>query len=97
MTDINVAYDAAMQVGECPLWHPGEAALYWVDVEDFTVHRLHPASGRHRSWRMPAEPSALARNADGGLVVALRSGFAHLDTQDGSLTQIGRASCRERV
>ena len=33
---INVAYDAPMKVGECPLWHPAESRLYWVDIGGFT-------------------------------------------------------------
>jgi sugar lactone lactonase YvrE len=78
--DIKVACDEAMAVGECPLWHEQEAALYWVDIDGFAVHRLHPASGAHRSWRMESEPAAIALHAGGGLVAALRSGFVHLDT-----------------
>ena len=88
---IEVAFDSAMQVGECPLWHPQEAALYWVDIEGFAVHRLHPASGLHQQWRMTSEPSALARSNNGGLIVALRSGFVHLNTQDGSMHDIAPA------
>jgi sugar lactone lactonase YvrE len=84
--DIKVVYDAAMAVGECPLWHHGEASLYWVDIDGFTVHRLHPASGEHREWRMETEPSALAIHAGGGMVVALRSGIVHLDTGSGAVT-----------
>lgn len=78
--DVSVAFEGKMQVGECPLWHPDEAALYWVDIDGFAVHRLHPESGRHQRWQMPSEPSALARCASGGLIVAMRSGFFHLDT-----------------
>lgn len=85
---IDVAYDAAMQVGECPLWHGDEQALYWVDIEGRAVHRLDPAGGAHRQWDMPSEPSAIARHADGGLVVTLRSGFARLDTDGGALTMM---------
>ncbi|MES2740075.1 MAG: SMP-30/gluconolactonase/LRE family protein [Pseudomonadota bacterium] len=88
---IEVAYDAAMQVGECPLWHPQQQALYWVDIEGFTVHRLVPSSGQHSAWRMDAEPSAIALHAEGGLVVALRTGFAHLNTEDGSVRAIAAA------
>lgn len=88
---ISVAHDAAMQVGECPLWHPGEQALYWVDIEGHAVHRLDPASGAHRVWPMASEPSALARSERGGLIVALRRGFAHLDTDSGELTDIAAA------
>jgi sugar lactone lactonase YvrE len=31
-SEISVAYDAVMQTGECPLWHPQEQAVYWVDI-----------------------------------------------------------------
>ena len=89
--EIKVVHPEPMAVGECPLWHPAEASLYWVDIDGFTVHRLHPASGEHRSWRMASEPAALAIDARGGLVVALRSGFAHLNTQDGTVTPIAPA------
>ena len=86
--DIKVVHDAAMAVGECPLWHAAEASLYWVDIDGFTVHRLHPASGEHREWRTASEPTALAIDAGGGLVVAMRSGFTHLDTRDGTQTPV---------
>ena len=68
--EIKVVSDKPMQVGECPLWHGKEAALYWVDIDGRAVHRLHPASGKHEQWSMPTEPSALAINAGGGLIVA---------------------------
>lgn len=86
--DIEVVHDEAMAVGECPLWHAAEASLYWVDIDGFSVHRLHPASGEHRSWRMESEPTALAIDAGGGLMVAMRSGFTHLDTRDGTQTPV---------
>ena len=91
INEIKVVSDKAMQVGECPLWHDKEQALYWVDIDGRAVHRLHPDSGQHTQWDMPTEPSALAINAGGGLIVALRSGFAHLDTNTGSLAQIAPA------
>jgi sugar lactone lactonase YvrE len=89
--ELKVVYDAAMAVGECPLWHHGEASLYWVDIDGFSVHRLHPASGEHREWRMDSEPSALAIHAGGGMLVALRRGFVHLDTDSGALTPLAAA------
>jgi sugar lactone lactonase YvrE len=88
---IDVAFGEPMAVGESPLWDPAEACLYWVDIDGFAVHRLDPASGAHRSWSMDSEPSALGRHAGGGLVVARRSGFAHLDTASGALTPIAPA------
>ena len=52
-----VVHDAPMQVGESPVWHPVESALYWVDIDGRAVHRLHPASGKHSAWTMATEPS----------------------------------------
>ncbi len=88
---ITVVHPTPMLVGECPLWHPAEQTLYWVDIGGFTIHSHHPASGAHRAWRMQTEPAALAIHAGGGLVVALRSGFAHLDTATGSVSEIAPA------
>ncbi|WLI87928.1 SMP-30/gluconolactonase/LRE family protein [Massilia sp. R2A-15] len=88
---IEVAYDQPMAVGECPLWNQAEACLYWVDIDGFAIHRLDPASGAHRSWAMESEPAAIGLHAGGGLVVALRSGFAHFDTGSGALTPIAPA------
>ncbi|NGZ84307.1 SMP-30/gluconolactonase/LRE family protein [Duganella aceris] len=90
---IEIAYDAVMQTGECPLWHPEEQALYWVDIPAYTVHRLDPASGAHRSWKLSSEPATLAISDQGGLIVAMRGGFAHLDTgsDEVRLTEIAAA------
>jgi sugar lactone lactonase YvrE len=89
--DVKVAFDAAMQVGEGPLWAAAEAALYWVDIDGKAVHRLVPATGAHDTWPMATEPSALAQHAGGGLVVATRAGFVHLETADGTVREIAPA------
>jgi sugar lactone lactonase YvrE len=78
-----VVHDEAMLVGESPVWHPVESALYWVDINGFAVHRLHPASGKYSSWKMATEPSALAVDQDNNLVVATRAGFVYLNTTTG--------------
>lgn len=89
--NFQVAFKQSMRVGECPLWHPDEAALYWVDIDGKAIHRLRPADGSHRSWPMPSEPAAIARCASGGLMVALRAGFAHLNTKTGKLAPVASA------
>lgn len=86
----DIVHDEPMLVGECPLWHPVQYALFWVDINGFAVHRVHPASGKYTAWRMPSEPGAIGL-AEDGLVVALRSGFVHLNTTDGTITPIAPA------
>lgn len=81
-----------MQLGESLVWDAARALLYWVDIPGQAVHRLHPATGDHASWDMPAEPGCIALHADGGLVVALRSGLMHLDTSHG-----GNSSSKDKV
>jgi sugar lactone lactonase YvrE len=86
--DIRAAFDQPMQVGECPLWHHIEKKLYWVDIDGRAVHRLDPASGEHTAWAMYSQPSAIAVNAAGGLVVAQRNGIVQLDTDSGAVTTL---------
>jgi sugar lactone lactonase YvrE len=89
--DVSVLFDQPMQLGECPLWHADEAALYWIDIAGSAVHRLHLASGGHCAWPLPSEPGCIAHCGSDGLVVAMRSGLALLDTANGSLTSLAEA------
>jgi sugar lactone lactonase YvrE len=90
-SNFKVLFDTPMLLGESPLWHPHEAALYWIDIAGKSVHRFHPGSGAHHAWPVPAEPGCIARCADGGLIVAMRSGIAMLDTISGALTWVADA------
>jgi len=87
---LQTAYNIPMQLGECPLWHPVENQLYWIDIDGRAVHRLDPSNSMHRAWPMPSEPGAIAWSASGGLLVALRSGLALLDTDNSALTMIAQ-------
>jgi len=80
-----------MLLGESPLWHPDESSLYWIDIAGLAVHCFHPEHRTHRVWPLPSEPGCIARNAKGGLVVAMRTGLAMLDTHSGVLTPFADA------
>jgi len=92
-----VVHDEPMLVGECPVWHAVESALYWVDIDGHAVHRLHPASGKYSSWRMETEPSAIAVDMDNNLVVATRAGLVYLDTTSGDMEDIAPAPYDPKV
>lgn len=77
-----------MQLGECPIWHANESALYWIDIDGRAVHRFQPRDETHRHWDMPSEPGCIAFHGGGGLLVALRSGLAHLDIETGTLAPL---------
>lgn len=78
-------------LGESPLWHAQEQALYYVDIAERQVVRLDPASGAFRSWQLDSEPGCIALLARGGLLVARRDGLWRLDTETGAQAQIAPA------
>ena len=90
-SEIVAALATPMGLGESPVWDPLERILFWIDIPGKAVHSLVPETGRHRSWPMPSEPGCIARCVGGGLVVALRSGLAFLDTIHGDLQLIADA------
>lgn len=42
--------DARNAVGECPVWVPGENALYWVDIPKGGLQRWSAATGHVAAW-----------------------------------------------
>lgn len=80
MNDVPVCiFEARNVCGEGPVWDAEEGALYWVDIPENMVHRLDPSTGQARRWRVPAEIGALALRRHGGIIAALRTGFALID------------------
>lgn len=88
---IEIAFDKKMSIGECPLWHYQENKLYWIDIAACSVHQLCPIQHTHQSWQLLSEPGCIAINQQGGLIVALRTGLIHLDTNAGIQTSIAQA------
>lgn len=89
--EIQVLPHTQTLLGECPLWHPHEAALYWIDIAGKAVRRYHPGSATHCSWPLPSEPGCIAYCDNGDILVAMRSGLAFLHTADGILTPLADA------
>ena len=84
--DVRCVQQANAILGEGPLWCPRERALYWLDIKRPAVYRFDPGTGQTGHWPMPADIGCLALREAGGMVVALRSGFAALDLGTGAVT-----------
>jgi sugar lactone lactonase YvrE len=78
MTQLDVALDAAASLGEGPRWHAGEKALYWVDIARNELHRFEPGTGRDDCRTFAAPVGCFAFRAAGGLLLAMKDGFATL-------------------
>ena len=80
--------DAQARTGESPVWVPEEQALYWTDIPGKTLNRFDPMSGANRVWPMPEEVGSFALREAGGLIAALRSGFALIDLEGGRVEHL---------
>ncbi len=88
MSEVECVLDCQAELGEGPVWDDREGLLYWVNIKAREIHCCDPATGRDRLWTTPADVGSLALRRDGGLVVALRSGFFFFDPADGRFTAI---------
>ncbi len=79
------------RLGESPLWHPGEAVLYWCDIPGRQLNRFDPATGAHHQWSFDSEVGCCAPLQGGGLLLALRSGLVRFDTATGRSTSLAAA------
>jgi sugar lactone lactonase YvrE len=84
--DVECVVDARNTTGESPLWSAREEALYWVDIPAGVVYRWKPATNDKRTWQLPTDVGSIGLREQGGLVVAMRSGFHLFDTQTDALT-----------
>lgn len=69
------------KLGEGPVWDHRQQKLYWVDIEGFALHVYDPTTNTDRAIDVGEYIGAVALRAmGGGLVAALKSGFAVFDT-----------------
>jgi D-xylonolactonase len=71
---------AGAELGEGPVWHAGERALYFVDIKQQRLHRCNEAGGERQSWQMPGEIGFALPMQGGGLVCGLPGRLAHVDS-----------------
>ncbi len=84
-------------LGESPLWHPREQALYWVDIPGRRLRRFDPVRATHAGWDFDQDLGCLAACDDGTLLVAQRDGLLRFDPADGSRRPIVAAPYDPRV
>ena len=81
---VDLVDDAHARLGEGPVWSRDEAVLYWVDIDLGRVHRFDPALGDDEHVDVGEPVGAVAPRRDGGLLLALKSGFALVDQWRGT-------------
>jgi sugar lactone lactonase YvrE len=74
--DAEIVLDAHAELGEGPAWEAANRKLVWVDIKASHVHRFDPATGEDQTLDVGQHVGAAVPRADGGLLLALRDGFA---------------------
>jgi L-arabinonolactonase len=85
--EIEVVRDIPNVLGECPLWHAVEKALYWVDTRNPAIHRLN-SNGAFEVWPMPARLGSLVFRRGGGLIAGMQNGFCAVDLTTGRIEHL---------
>lgn len=89
--DVRVAVAAAARLGESPMWHPGERALYYCDIPGHQLLRFDPASGELRHWQFDTDVASLAPMLGGALLLAMRDGLWRFDPVTGERGRVAPA------
>ncbi|QIL80014.1 SMP-30/gluconolactonase/LRE family protein [Diaphorobacter sp. HDW4A] len=71
-------------LGECPMWHPVEQRLYWIDTRLPAVMRQEE-DGSVSQWPMPVNIGSYVFREQGGLIAGLQTGFSEIALDDFSV------------
>jgi len=77
--EAELVLDAHAELGEGPVWDQDRQQLVWVNITGNAVHRYDPVSGADEQQDTGQAVGAAALRAAGGLVLAIRDGFARLE------------------
>ena len=75
-------------VGEGPLWDEAKQVLYWVDILSSKLFIYNPATGENEEIDVGRHVGTVVTRDSGGLMLAVREGFASFDLETQELTLI---------
>ena len=88
MVSIECAAQTDDVLGEVPLWHPTENALYWIDLFKPAIHRLDIRDCKVKTWTPSEKLGSFALRAEGDLLIAGRNGLSLFDPSNGDVEKI---------
>ncbi|MDP8977412.1 MAG: SMP-30/gluconolactonase/LRE family protein [Actinomycetota bacterium] len=86
--EVELAWDAGARIGEGPVWDGPLRTLVWLDIPRGLVHGWHHDDGPREPFAVGQPVGAVAPRASGGLVAAVRDGFAFLQPGSGRVSTI---------
>ena len=84
-TQVELVVDAHATIGEGSLWNSAGQVLYWVDIMGCKLHVHDPSGDPDRVTDLGQPVGTVVVRASGGLMLALKDGFAAFDPASGEL------------
>ncbi|RZK82358.1 MAG: SMP-30/gluconolactonase/LRE family protein [Pedobacter sp.] len=81
---ISTIYKSANVLGESPFWHSDKQSVFWVDIEQCTVHELNLNTDQHQSWNVGRRVSVILKADGDALVIGVQGGIMNLDLTTGN-------------
>lgn len=78
-------------LGEGPVWDSKKKRIFWVDILNGEIRYYYPASHQHFLFNTGQFTGAVALRRSGGLIAALKDGFAAIDPENKTLQIVVRA------
>src|SRR5262245_60561821 len=83
-----VIFPCDCQLGEGSLWDVAQQRLYWVDIIGHKVFAFDPRNGSNLAFDVGESVGTVVLSENDKLLLALRSGFAWLDPENGHLKRL---------
>jgi len=80
---LSCIWDIKATLGEGPVWHEAEQALYFVDINGHAIHRYDPATAATTSWAVPGRPGFIVPTKSGVLLCGMQDGLHRFDPRTG--------------
>jgi sugar lactone lactonase YvrE len=93
--NLEVVLDQQSLLGECPVWDSRHKRIFWIDILSGVIHSYYLDKHEHKFFNLGQEPGSIALKKTGGLVAAIKKGFATIDIQHGAtwiITQVETCS-----
>jgi sugar lactone lactonase YvrE len=72
-------------LGEGPVWDARQKRIFWIDILNGEIQYFYPESDQHHICKIGRMVGAIALKRSGGVIAAVKGGFANIDLDDGAV------------
>ncbi len=84
--NIEILWQGPAALGEGPVWHAEEQALYWVDIVEQYIHRMNYVTSDYTNMKLPGTVGAIALRQEGGIIAGIDNEICFVDMEMGTVT-----------